>query len=752
MGGASRNGSGTGSGAGNVSGNGNGNGNGNGGGSGGGLAYRGRGSVDDEEEAIPFVKDEKMLVERLRAMLLRFGNPASAKKMHGLYRDWGHGRVRLEQLRSVIQSHGDVFELTPRGWRLTDAAFQQAAAQISLEPLAPRAAPNGIEAELEAEAIDAVIALMRANGGGPYRHAMLHAMLPDHVAAKVTKNCLVSKILKRHPERFVFGQGGWMLASDGDSSVDLCGASSSGGCGGGGSASGENPDAEVNIASSMVSSLFSGASDTISAPSVFSHGGGAFSGRSFGLANSLATAYAAPVASSTSAAPSASTGMGVAKAPVVLFSKTHQAAIAAAVADESAIVAAAREVLSDGRPLALADVCARMPESMRGAAFQVLQSVFARRIDDFEAVAGGWRLLRPAAARSRAPQVNSGGFGTVSAALPATSEPLDAILQVLPAELGRFVVQVPRVREELVDVLVDVGAPPVARSSSLAGGVLVSPGLSVERWEVLHVLTRCAALRSGGAAGGAAGVGSGGGDHSGGGDGLRIGGSGDGADGSEQQLSAAGRDLVRGGAFFIGRTLHRVYVVRGASDGQADGLTIRVGRVVQPAPFASAFGAALLEAAEAGRAVVVSGRAGAGKTTALRAAARQLADRLPAGAVLAVDPSGELGGGGPETAARALGGARRLVGGCPSASLLFGHRPRALVADVAAAAAPEVEAACLALARAGVAVVLTSSAPTASEAAARAAAAGFGDAPLVLHCRGDGAFTATLHRPPRDRE
>ena len=101
----------------------------------------------------------------------------------------------------------------------------------------------------------------------------------------------------------------------------------------------------------------------------------------------------------------------------------------------------------------------------------------------------------------------------------------------------------------------------------------------------------------------------------------------------------------------IERTLHRISAVRNRS-GRVIGLTCRVGRAV--------FGtvAMVRDLLDSGESLLLLGRPGVGKTTALREIARVLADDLGR-RVMVIDTSNEIAGDG-DIPHPAIGRARRL--------------------------------------------------------------------------------------------
>ncbi|MCL2930980.1 MAG: AAA family ATPase [Trichodesmium sp. MAG_R03] len=128
----------------------------------------------------------------------------------------------------------------------------------------------------------------------------------------------------------------------------------------------------------------------------------------------------------------------------------------------------------------------------------------------------------------------------------------------------------------------------------------------------------------------------------------------------------------------IEQTLHRISAMRNRK-GEVIGLTCRVGRAV--------FGtiAMIRELVETGRSILMLGRPGVGKTTALREIARVLADELEKRVVI-IDTSNEIAGDGdvPHTA---IGRARRMQVASPEQQhrvmieAVENHTPEVIVID-----------------------------------------------------------------------
>ncbi|MCA1992570.1 MAG: AAA family ATPase [Coleofasciculus sp. S288] len=128
----------------------------------------------------------------------------------------------------------------------------------------------------------------------------------------------------------------------------------------------------------------------------------------------------------------------------------------------------------------------------------------------------------------------------------------------------------------------------------------------------------------------------------------------------------------------IERTLHRISAIRNRP-GEIIGLTCRVGRAV--------FGtiAMIRELVETGRSILMLGRPGVGKTTALREIARVLADDLHKRVVI-IDTSNEIAGDG-DIPHPAIGRARRMQVSRPELQhqvmieAVENHMPEVIVID-----------------------------------------------------------------------
>jgi stage III sporulation protein SpoIIIAA len=128
----------------------------------------------------------------------------------------------------------------------------------------------------------------------------------------------------------------------------------------------------------------------------------------------------------------------------------------------------------------------------------------------------------------------------------------------------------------------------------------------------------------------------------------------------------------------IERTLHRISAIRNRR-GEVIGLTCRVGRAV--------FGTIgmIRDLVESGKSILMLGRPGVGKTTALREIARVLADEL-AKRVVIIDTSNEIAGDG-DVPHPAIGRARRMQVARPELQhqvmieAVENHMPEVIVID-----------------------------------------------------------------------
>ena len=178
------------------------------------------------------------------------------------------------------------------------------------------------------------------------------------------------------------------------------------------------------------------------------------------------------------------------------------------------------------------------------------------------------------------------------------TDDLDRLLEVLP-EVVQTSLATEEAREQLLEVVLDLGRVPEAR---YPGQVRALGQVPLERSDLASVVER---------------------------------------------LGAFGGDNRAG----IERTLHRISAIRNRT-GEIVGLTCRVGRAV--------FGtvAMVRDLLDSGESLLLMGRPGVGKTTALREIARVLADDLGK-RVVVIDTSNEIAGDG-DIPHPAIGRARRM--------------------------------------------------------------------------------------------
>lgn len=202
---------------------------------------------------------------------------------------------------------------------------------------------------------------------------------------------------------------------------------------------------------------------------------------------------------------------------------------------------------------------------------------------------------------------------------------LDELLAILPTSIRTILQQHPQL-DSLVEVVMDLGRRPEARFPSGAEYLSETP---VSQADLQESITR---------------VGDFGGDN-------------------------------RAG---IERTLHRISAIRNRR-GDVIGLTCRVGRAI--------FGTIGLirDLVESGRSILMLGRPGVGKTTALREIARVLADELDKRVVI-IDTSNEIAGDG-DVPHPAIGRARRMQVSRPELQhqvmieAVENHMPEVIVID-----------------------------------------------------------------------
>jgi stage III sporulation protein SpoIIIAA len=199
------------------------------------------------------------------------------------------------------------------------------------------------------------------------------------------------------------------------------------------------------------------------------------------------------------------------------------------------------------------------------------------------------------------------------------------LLAVLPVAV-RQALAPPEARDSLLEVVLDLGRVPEARYPGRAVALATQP---VERADLAAVVN---------------------------------------------QLGAFGGDNRAG----IERTLHRISAIRNRT-GEVVGLTCRVGRAV--------FGTVVMvrDLLDAGHSLLLMGRPGVGKTTALREIARVLADELDK-RVIVIDTSNEIAGDG-DIPHPAIGRARRMQVARPELQhqvmieAVENHMPEVIVID-----------------------------------------------------------------------
>ncbi|MCU0544588.1 MAG: AAA family ATPase [Oscillatoriaceae cyanobacterium Prado104] len=205
------------------------------------------------------------------------------------------------------------------------------------------------------------------------------------------------------------------------------------------------------------------------------------------------------------------------------------------------------------------------------------------------------------------------------------TDDLNRLLDIVPDDIRRPIEQHPQ-RDSLIEIVMDLGRHPEARFPSSAEPLSQMP---VSKADLNYCIER---------------VGHFGGDN-------------------------------RAG---IEQTLHRISALRNRS-GEIIGLTLRVGRAV--------FGTIgiIRDLVETGRSILMLGRPGVGKTTALREIARVLADDLKKRVVI-IDTSNEIAGDG-DIPHPAIGRARRMQVARPELQhqvmieAVENHMPEVIVID-----------------------------------------------------------------------
>ena len=205
------------------------------------------------------------------------------------------------------------------------------------------------------------------------------------------------------------------------------------------------------------------------------------------------------------------------------------------------------------------------------------------------------------------------------------TDDLDELLEILPDELCYQLKQHPK-RLKLVEIVLDLGRLPEARFPGETEYLSTTP---VTRAELDHCIERVGMFSGDNRAG-------------------------------------------------IERTLHRISAMRNRA-GEVIGLTCRVGRAI--------FGtiSMIRDLVETGRSILMLGRPGVGKTTALREIARVLADDLGKRVVI-IDTSNEIAGDG-DIPHPAIGRARRMQVARPELQhqvmieAVENHMPEVIVID-----------------------------------------------------------------------
>lgn len=202
---------------------------------------------------------------------------------------------------------------------------------------------------------------------------------------------------------------------------------------------------------------------------------------------------------------------------------------------------------------------------------------------------------------------------------------LEQLLEILPEHIRQSLLQHPQL-EQLVEIVLDLGRPPEARFPS---GAEYLSAENISRAHLEHCVERVGLFSGDNRAG-------------------------------------------------IERTLHRISAMRNRA-GEVVGLTCRVGRAI--------FGTIgmIRDLVETGQSILMLGRPGVGKTTALREIARVLADDLNKRVVI-IDTSNEIAGDG-DIPHPAIGRARRMQVARPELQhqvmieAVENHMPEVIVID-----------------------------------------------------------------------
>jgi len=231
------------------------------------------------------------------------------------------------------------------------------------------------------------------------------------------------------------------------------------------------------------------------------------------------------------------------------------------------------------------------------------------------------------------PASTNGGTATGSALHPDLCPELLQLLDVLPARFRATALQHPDL-PQLVEVVMDLGRPPAMR---LPPGRKEDPGKEVA---LSLEATTFEDLQE-----------------------------------AEKQVGAFNQDNRAG----LDGTLHRISCIRNRA-GRIVGLTCRVGRSVKGSA------ALVADVVKEGRSLLLLGRPGVGKTTAVREIARMLSGPEVCKRTIIVDTSNEIGGDG-DVPHPGIGDARRMQVANPDAQdrlmieAVENHMPQAVIID-----------------------------------------------------------------------